>query len=131
MKIIRLMMMILCNVFLKLFHCVNFLQLFSQRSRLNSARTLSEGSEGSGLDNELAEGVSLSGSLRRQQLRAGRDSSGSSTHHTSTTMVHRSQSAVSKSPSYRPEKEEEEEEDHYGYVLPGVLGTPERGERER
>uniref|UniRef100_A0A674EFI5 Receptor protein-tyrosine kinase n=1 Tax=Salmo trutta TaxID=8032 RepID=A0A674EFI5_SALTR len=76
--------------------------LFSQRSRLNSARTLSEGSEGSGLDNELAEGVSLSGSLRR------------------------SQSAVSKSPSYRPEKEEEEEEDHYGYVLPGVLGTPER-----
>uniref|UniRef100_A0A674EF02 Receptor protein-tyrosine kinase n=1 Tax=Salmo trutta TaxID=8032 RepID=A0A674EF02_SALTR len=102
--------------------------LFSQRSRLNSARTLSEGSEGSGLDNELAEGVSLSGSLRRQQLRAGRDSSGSSTHHTSTTMVHRSQSAVSKSPSYRPEKEEEEEEDHYGYVLPGVLGTPERGD---
>ncbi|XP_041712660.1 receptor tyrosine-protein kinase erbB-3 isoform X1 [Coregonus clupeaformis] len=100
-------------------------QLFSQRSRLNSARTLSEGSEGSGLDNELAEGVSLSGSLRRQQLRAGRDSSGSSTHHTSTTMVHRSPSAVSKSPSYRPE-EEEEEEDHYGYVLPGVSGTPER-----
>ncbi|CAB1336717.1 unnamed protein product, partial [Coregonus sp. 'balchen'] len=99
-------------------------QLFSQRSRLNSARTLSEGSEGSGLDNELAEGVSLSGSLRRQQLRAGRDSSGSSTHHTSTTMVHRSPSAVSKSPSYRPE--EEEEEDHYGYVLPGVSGTPER-----
>uniref|UniRef100_A0A674EF51 Receptor protein-tyrosine kinase n=1 Tax=Salmo trutta TaxID=8032 RepID=A0A674EF51_SALTR len=49
-----------------------------------------------------------------QQLRAGRDSSG-----------------ISKSPSYRPEKEEEEEEDHYGYVLPGVLGTPERGERER
>uniref|UniRef100_A0AAZ3P6C3 Receptor protein-tyrosine kinase n=1 Tax=Oncorhynchus tshawytscha TaxID=74940 RepID=A0AAZ3P6C3_ONCTS len=82
--------------------------LFSQRSRLNSARTLSEGSEGSGLDNELAEGVSLSGSLRR------------------------SQSAVSKSPSYRPEEEEEEEEeDHYGYVLPGVSSTPERGERER
>uniref|UniRef100_A0AAZ3RAD8 Receptor protein-tyrosine kinase n=1 Tax=Oncorhynchus tshawytscha TaxID=74940 RepID=A0AAZ3RAD8_ONCTS len=103
--------------------------LFSQRSRLNSARTLSEGSEGSGLDNELAEGVSLSGSLRRQQLRAGRDSSGSSTHHTSTTMVHRSQSAVSKSPSYRPEEEEEEEEeDHYGYVLPGVSSTPERGD---
>uniref|UniRef100_A0A8K9V142 Receptor protein-tyrosine kinase n=1 Tax=Oncorhynchus mykiss TaxID=8022 RepID=A0A8K9V142_ONCMY len=102
--------------------------LFSQRSRLNSARTLSEGSEGSGLDNELAEGVSLSGSLCRQQLRAGRDSSGSSTHHTSTTMVHRSQSAVSKSPSYRPEEEEEEEEDHYGYVLPGVSSTPERGE---
>uniref|UniRef100_A0A8C7F6A1 Receptor protein-tyrosine kinase n=1 Tax=Oncorhynchus kisutch TaxID=8019 RepID=A0A8C7F6A1_ONCKI len=104
--------------------------LFSQRSRLNSARTLSEGSEGSGLDNELAEGVSLSGSLRRQQLRAGRDSSGSSTHHTSTTMVHRSQSAVSKSPSYRPEEEEEEEEeDHYGYVLPGMdaFGGDSRG----
>lgn len=111
---------------------VSFLQLFSQQSRLNSARTLSQGLEGrgSGLDVELTEGVSLSGSLRRQQSRAGRDSS-SSTHHTSTTMVHRSQSAVSKSPSYRPEKEEEEEEDHYGYVLPGVLGTPERGERER
>uniref|UniRef100_A0A8C7VV06 Receptor protein-tyrosine kinase n=1 Tax=Oncorhynchus mykiss TaxID=8022 RepID=A0A8C7VV06_ONCMY len=103
--------------------------LFSQRSRLNSARTLSEGSEGSGLDNELAEGVSLSGSLCRQQLRAGRDSSGSSTHHTSTTMVHRSQSAVSKSPSYRPEEEEEEEEDHYGYVLPGMdaFGGESRG----
>uniref|UniRef100_A0A674B0M2 Receptor protein-tyrosine kinase n=1 Tax=Salmo trutta TaxID=8032 RepID=A0A674B0M2_SALTR len=111
---------------------VSFLQLFSQQSRLNSARTLSQGLEGrgSGLDVELTEGVSLSGSLRRQQSRAGRDSS-SSTHHTSTTMVHRSQSAVSESHSNRPEQEEEEEEDHYGYVLPGVSNTPERGERER
>ncbi|XP_038863853.1 receptor tyrosine-protein kinase erbB-3-like [Salvelinus namaycush] len=102
-------------------------ELFSQQSRLNSARTLSQGLEGrrSGLDVELTEGVSLSGSLRRQQPRAGRDSS-SSTHHTSTTMVHRSQSAVSESHSNRPEQEEEGEEDHYGYVLPGVSNTPER-----
>lgn len=111
---------------------VSFLQLFSQQSRLNSARTLSHGLEGrgSGLDFELAEGVSLSGSLRRQHPRAGRDSS-SSTHHTSITMEHRSQSAVSESHSNRPEQEDEEEEDHYGYVLPGVSNTPERGERER
>ncbi|CAB1330124.1 unnamed protein product, partial [Coregonus sp. 'balchen'] len=91
-------------------------ELFSQQSCLNSAKTLSQVSEGrgSGLDVELTEGVSLSSSLRRQQPRAGRDS-GSSTHHTSTTMVHRSQSAVSHSNRL------EQEEDHYGYVLPGIL----------
>uniref|UniRef100_A0A8C7JI53 Receptor protein-tyrosine kinase n=1 Tax=Oncorhynchus kisutch TaxID=8019 RepID=A0A8C7JI53_ONCKI len=112
---------------------VSFLQLFSQQSRLNSARTLSQGLEGrgSGLDVELTEGVSLSGSLRRQHPRAGRDSS-SSTHHTSINMVHRSKSVVSESHSNRAEQEDEdeEEEDHYGYVLPAVSNTPERGERE-
>ncbi|XP_052340907.1 LOW QUALITY PROTEIN: receptor tyrosine-protein kinase erbB-3-like [Oncorhynchus keta] len=104
-------------------------ELFSQQSCLNSARTLSQGLEGrgSGLDVELTERVSLSGSLRRQHPRAGRDSS-SSTHHTSITMVHRSKSSVSESHSNRPdqEDEDEEEEDHYGYVLPGVSNNPER-----
>uniref|UniRef100_A0A8C7JIS9 Receptor protein-tyrosine kinase n=1 Tax=Oncorhynchus kisutch TaxID=8019 RepID=A0A8C7JIS9_ONCKI len=116
---------------------VSFLQLFSQQSRLNSARTLSQGLEGrgSGLDVELTEGVSLSGSLRRQHPRAGRDSS-SSTHHTSINMVHRSKSVVSESHSNRAEQEDEdeEEEDHYGYVLPAEMhafgGGSQRGDHQ-
>ncbi|KAL1020893.1 hypothetical protein UPYG_G00006070 [Umbra pygmaea] len=104
-------------------------QLPSHRSRLNSARTLSEGSEGrgSGLDADLIEGASWSGSLHRQRSRAGRNSS-SSAHHACISTVHRNRSAASESQAFHgPEVgDEDEEQDRYGYVLPGGSGTPER-----
>ncbi|XP_069053576.1 receptor tyrosine-protein kinase erbB-3 isoform X2 [Lepisosteus oculatus] len=81
-------------------------QLWPARSRLNSARTISECSEGRGTmpDTEAGEDASLGGSLRRGRRR---EDSAYLSHHVSLSGA-------------------AEEEDHYGYVLPGSLESPEK-----
>ncbi|KAM6977789.1 receptor tyrosine-protein kinase erbB-3b [Aplochiton taeniatus] len=98
----------------------NARQLWSQRSRLNSERTLSEGSEGrgSGLELELPRGAGLGGSLRRSRSGTERGST-----HTSSSL-HRNLSSTSE--AFTHKSEEAEEEDRYGYVLPGSSATQER-----
>ncbi|KAM4610148.1 receptor tyrosine-protein kinase erbB-3b [Polymixia lowei] len=101
-------------------------QLWSQRSRLSSAQTLSEGSEGRGSGHGVAlpEAVSLTGSLRRARGGAERSSSRVSTG------LHRNLSTASEPPSCKARRKEEEEEvDNYGYVLPGSPGHSERALR--
>lgn len=100
-------------------------QLWSQRSHINSTRTLSEGSEsrGSGLDTELMEGLSLTGSLRR--ARGGVGCTVGKEHCSNTNAsarVHRSLSGA----SVTSELGEKEEEDHDGYVLPGSSSNTKR-----
>uniref|UniRef100_A0A8C5EMT5 Receptor protein-tyrosine kinase n=1 Tax=Gouania willdenowi TaxID=441366 RepID=A0A8C5EMT5_GOUWI len=87
---------------------------WQSRSRLNSARTVSESSEGCGtaLDQEMNEDFSLAGSLSRRR------------HREDSAYVSQRDS-LSAGPSETPSPEIEEE-DQNGYVLPG--GTPERGE---
>ncbi|KAM4740868.1 receptor tyrosine-protein kinase erbB-3a [Anableps anableps] len=82
------------------------------RSRLNSARTVSESSEGCGaaVELEMSEGFSLSGSLKRRG------------HREDSAYVSQRDS-MSGGPSETPSPDTEEE-DQNGYVLPG--GSPER-----
>ncbi|XP_015226132.1 PREDICTED: receptor tyrosine-protein kinase erbB-3 isoform X2 [Cyprinodon variegatus] len=80
------------------------------RSRLNSARTMSESSEGCGGELEMSEDFSLTGSLKR-----GR-------HREDSAYVSQRDS-MSGGPPETPSPEMEEE-DQNGYVLPG--GSPER-----
>ncbi|XP_047204615.1 receptor tyrosine-protein kinase erbB-3a isoform X2 [Girardinichthys multiradiatus] len=82
------------------------------RSRLNSARTMSESSEGCGtaVELEMSEDFSLAGSLKRRRHRED-----------SAYMSQRD--SMSGGPPETPSPEIEEE-DHNGYVLPG--GSPER-----
>ncbi|XP_068997047.1 receptor tyrosine-protein kinase erbB-3b [Embiotoca jacksoni] len=101
-------------------------QLWFHRSRLSSVRTLPERSEvrGSGREAELREEGLLTGSLHRARFGSER----------STARVpnsrHRKLSTASSPSSYKGwTAEEEEEVDHYGYVLPGSPGTPERVSR--
>ncbi|KAJ8358695.1 hypothetical protein SKAU_G00152200 [Synaphobranchus kaupii] len=92
----------------------NCRQLRLPRSRLNSARTLSECSEGRGtvLEFEL-EDFSLADSLHRGRCRE--DS------------AYLSQRISVSSPSETPYSQTEVEEDQCEYVLPGAADNPERG----
>uniref|UniRef100_A0A8C9TLN0 Receptor protein-tyrosine kinase n=1 Tax=Scleropages formosus TaxID=113540 RepID=A0A8C9TLN0_SCLFO len=84
------------------------------RSRLNSARTVSESSEGRGTllepEVEPSEDSSLTGSLRRGRCRTD--------------------SAYMSGAPETPSPHSEGEEDHNGYVLPGISDSPERGTGE-
>ncbi|XP_076012565.1 receptor tyrosine-protein kinase erbB-3a [Genypterus blacodes] len=82
--------------------------MWQSRSRLNSARTVSESSEGCGtaVELETSENFSLSGSLRRKR------------HREDSAYVSQRDS-LSGGPPETPSPEMEEEEDQNGYVLPG------------
>ncbi|KAJ8403976.1 hypothetical protein AAFF_G00343260 [Aldrovandia affinis] len=96
----------------------NSRQLRLPRSRLNSARTVSESSEGRGTMLELEmEDFSLAGSLHRGRCRE--DS------------AYLSQRISSSSPSETPSPQTEGEEDQSEYVLPGAAHSPERGRGTR
>ncbi|MFT7801065.1 receptor tyrosine-protein kinase erbB-3-like isoform X2 [Arapaima gigas] len=86
-------------------------QLRQPRSRLNSARTVSESSEGRGtlteLEPEPSEDISMTGSLHRGRCRTD--------------------SAYMSCAPETPSPHSEGEEDHNGYVLPGTADSPERG----
>ncbi|XP_034726500.1 receptor tyrosine-protein kinase erbB-3a isoform X1 [Etheostoma cragini] len=86
--------------------------MWQSRSRLNSARTVSESSEGCGtaVELEMSEDFSLTGSLKRQRQRQD-----------SAYMSQRD--SLSGGPPETPSPEMEEE-DQNGYVLPG--DSPER-----
>lgn len=99
-------------------------QLWFRRSRLSSVRTLPERSEfrGSVRDAEVREEGLQTRSLHRSRL--GSDKS----HPCVASSRPRKLSTASSPSSYKVWTAEEEEElDHYGYVLPGSPGTPERG----
>uniref|UniRef100_A0A3Q1CT61 Receptor protein-tyrosine kinase n=1 Tax=Amphiprion ocellaris TaxID=80972 RepID=A0A3Q1CT61_AMPOC len=85
----------------------------SSRSRLNSARTVSESSEGCGtaVELEMSEDFSLAGSLKRRRHRED-----------SAYVSQRDSMSGGQSDTPSPEMEEE---DQNGYVLPG--NSPERG----
>ncbi|CAL8335619.1 unnamed protein product [Lota lota] len=78
------------------------------RSRLNSARTVSESSEGRGTatETEMNEDISLTGSLRRKRQRED-----------SAYLSQRD--SMSGGPPQTPSPDMENEEDQNGYVLPG------------
>ncbi|GLD46091.1 receptor tyrosine-protein kinase erbB-3-like isoform X1 [Lates japonicus] len=98
-------------------------QLWFQRSRLSSVRTLPERSEvrGSGREAELREEGLQTGSLHRARFGSERGNPRISIGR------HRKLSTASSPSSYKVwTAEEEEEVDHYGYVLPGSPGTAER-----
>ncbi|XP_041836409.1 receptor tyrosine-protein kinase erbB-3a isoform X2 [Melanotaenia boesemani] len=86
--------------------------MWQSRSRLNSARTMSESSEGCGtaVEQEMSEDFSLAGSLKRRR------------HREDSAYVSQRDS-MSGGPPETPSSEMEEE-DLNGYVLPG--STPER-----
>uniref|UniRef100_A0A671X6G0 Receptor protein-tyrosine kinase n=1 Tax=Sparus aurata TaxID=8175 RepID=A0A671X6G0_SPAAU len=88
--------------------------MWQSRSRLNSARTVSESSEGCGtaVELEMSEDFSLAGSLKRRRHRED-----------SAYMSQRD--SLSGGPPDTPSPEIEEE-DQNGYVLPG--DSPERGD---
>lgn len=88
--------------------------MWHSRSRLNSARTVSESSEGYGAapEMDMNEDFSATGSLKRRRPRED-----------SAYMSQRD--SISGGPSETPSPEIEEE-DQNGYVLPG--GSPEIGE---
>ena len=88
--------------------------MWQSRSRLNSARTVSECSEGCGpaVELEINEDYSLTGSLKRRRQRED-----------SAYMSQRD--SLSGGPPETPSPEMEEE-DQNGYVLPGE--SPERGD---
>ncbi len=99
-------------------------QLWLQRSRLSSVRTLPERSEvrGSGREAELREEGLRSGSLHRARFGSERGNPRISIGR------HRKLSTASSPSSYKVwTAEEEEEVDRYGYVLAGSPVTPERG----
>lgn len=99
-------------------------QLWFRRSRLSSVRTLPERSEfrASVREAEVREEVLQTRSLHRSRL--GSEKS----HHIAACSRPRKLSTASSPSSYKVWTAEEEEElDHYGYVLPGSPGTPERG----
>uniref|UniRef100_A0A6Q2ZE31 Receptor protein-tyrosine kinase n=1 Tax=Esox lucius TaxID=8010 RepID=A0A6Q2ZE31_ESOLU len=85
------------------------------RSRLNSARTVSESSEGHGtlVELEMSEDFSLGGSLRKKRHRED-----------SAYMSQRD--SMSGGASETPSPDTEGEEDQNGYVLPGLGDSPER-----
>lgn len=89
--------------------------MWQSRSRLNSARTTSESSEGRGTVVELgmSEDLSWTGSLGRKRHRED-----------SAYMSQRD--SMSGGPPETPSPDTEEEEDQNGYVLPG--DSPERGD---
>ncbi|KAM7411911.1 hypothetical protein PAMA_021742 [Pampus argenteus] len=98
-------------------------QLWFQRSRLSSVRTLPERSEvrGSGREAELREEGLRTGSLHRARFGSERGNPCISINR------HRKLSTASSPSSYKVwTAGEEEEVDHYGYVLPGSPDTPER-----
>uniref|UniRef100_A0A7N9AN48 Receptor protein-tyrosine kinase n=1 Tax=Mastacembelus armatus TaxID=205130 RepID=A0A7N9AN48_9TELE len=105
--------------------CFFLRQLWFQRSRLSSVRTLPERSEfrGSGREAEVCEEALGTGSLHRTRFGSERGNPCISLSR------HRKLSTASSPSSYMVwTAEEEEEVDHYGYVLPGSPVTPERGE---
>ncbi|KAM3877619.1 receptor tyrosine-protein kinase erbB-3-like [Diretmus argenteus] len=87
--------------------------MWQSRSRLNSARTMSESSEGRGtiVELEMNEDLSLAGSLKRKRHRED-----------SAYMSQRD--SMSGGPPETPSQDMEEEEDQNEYVLPGE--SPER-----
>uniref|UniRef100_A0A665VR17 Receptor protein-tyrosine kinase n=1 Tax=Echeneis naucrates TaxID=173247 RepID=A0A665VR17_ECHNA len=87
---------------------------WQSRSRLNSARTLSESLEGLGtaVELEINENISLTGSLKRRR-------------HREDSAYISQRDSMSGGPPETPSPEMEEE-DQNGYVLPG--DSPERGE---
>ncbi|XP_047425851.1 receptor tyrosine-protein kinase erbB-3b isoform X2 [Mugil cephalus] len=102
-------------------------QLWFHRSRLSSVRTLPERSEvrASGREAEPRDDGLRTGSLHRARLGSER-----SNHPRAPAGRHRKLSTASSPSSYKVwTAEEEEEVDHYGYVLPGSPGTPERVSR--
>ncbi|KAG7228333.1 hypothetical protein INR49_009197, partial [Caranx melampygus] len=101
----------------------NWRTLWFQRSRLSSVRTLPERSDvrGSGREAELREDGLQTGSLHRARFGSERGNPRISVSR------HRKLSTASSPSSYKVwTADEEEEVDHYGYVLPGSPGTPER-----
>lgn len=104
--------------------CFPVCQLWFQRSRLSSVRTLPEKSEvrGNSREAELREEGLQTGSLHRARFGSERANPRISVSR------HRKLSTVSSPSSYKVwTADEDEEVDHYGYVLPGSPGTPERG----
>ncbi|XP_074500456.1 receptor tyrosine-protein kinase erbB-3b [Sebastes fasciatus] len=100
-------------------------QLWLQRTRLSSVRTLPERSEFRGSGGREAEEGLRTGSLHRARFGSERG-----TPHISISR-HRKLSTASSPSSYKvwtaeEEEEEEEEVDHFGYVLAGSPVTPER-----
>lgn len=96
-------------------HDIHILQgMWQSRSRLNSARTVSESSEGRGTatETEMNEDFSLTGSLRRKRQRED-----------SAYLSQRD--SMSGGPPETPSPDIENEEDQNGYVLPGE--SPKRG----
>ncbi|CAB1353776.1 unnamed protein product [Coregonus sp. 'balchen'] len=87
----------------------------ASRSRLNSARTVSESSEGRGtlVELEMSEDFLLAGSLQRKRHRED-----------SAYMSQRD--SMSGGPPETPSPDTEGEEDQNGYVLPGLGDSPER-----
>ena len=89
--------------------------VWPSRSRLNSARTVSESSEGRGTvtDQEMNEDFSMTGSLRRKRQRED-----------SAYLSQRD--SMSGGPPQTPSPDIHNEEDQNGYVLPGE--SPKRGD---
>uniref|UniRef100_A0A673Z812 Receptor protein-tyrosine kinase n=1 Tax=Salmo trutta TaxID=8032 RepID=A0A673Z812_SALTR len=87
----------------------------ASRSRLNSARTVSESSEGRGTLVELEMSEDLAGSLQRKRHRE--DSAYMSQRDSMSGVL-----------SETPSPDTEGEEDQNGYVLPGLGDSPERGD---
>ncbi|XP_067384195.1 receptor tyrosine-protein kinase erbB-3b isoform X2 [Channa argus] len=101
-------------------------QLWFQRSRLSSVRTLPErsGVRGSSREAELSEEGLWAGSLHRARFGSER------AHPRIAISRHRKLSTASSPSSYKVwTADEEEEVDHYGYVLPGSPVSPERVSR--
>uniref|UniRef100_A0A8C7RLE2 Receptor protein-tyrosine kinase n=1 Tax=Oncorhynchus mykiss TaxID=8022 RepID=A0A8C7RLE2_ONCMY len=89
----------------------------TSRSRLNSARTMSESSEGRGtvVELEMSEYFLLAGSMRRKRHRED-----------SAYMSQRD--SMSGGPSETPSPDTEGEKDQSGYMLPGLGDSPGRGD---
>ncbi|XP_038871911.1 receptor tyrosine-protein kinase erbB-3-like [Salvelinus namaycush] len=87
----------------------------ASRSRLNSARTMSESSEGRGtvVELEMSEYFLLAGSMRRKRHRED-----------SAYMSQRD--SMSGGPSETPSPDTEGDKDQSGYMLPGLGDSPER-----
>uniref|UniRef100_A0A8C4EYG5 Receptor protein-tyrosine kinase n=1 Tax=Dicentrarchus labrax TaxID=13489 RepID=A0A8C4EYG5_DICLA len=94
--------------------CCLLQAMWQSRSRLNSARTVSESSEGCGttVELEMSEDFSLTGSLKRRR-------------HREDSAYLSQRDSMSGGPPETPSPEMEEE-DQNGYVLPG--DSPERGD---
>lgn len=99
-------------------------QLWFQRSRLSSVRTLPErsGFKGIGREAEVHEDVLQNGGLHRARLGSERSHPCRSVHR------HRKLSTASSPSSYKVWRAEEDEEvDNNGYVLPASPDMTERG----
>uniref|UniRef100_A0A665VS07 Receptor protein-tyrosine kinase n=1 Tax=Echeneis naucrates TaxID=173247 RepID=A0A665VS07_ECHNA len=102
-----------CILLIRLCLCCLVQASWQSRSRLNSARTLSESLEGLGtaVELEINENISLTGSLKRRR-------------HREDSAYISQRDSMSGGPPETPSPEMEEE-DQNGYVLPG--DSPERG----